>query len=489
MFLYLKKLFKDHQLYNYLLIVLLFFGNFIKTHFSVDTYQLAATNNMSYMNIYKEDGRLIQFFIIKIFSLLNLNITAIHIILFFISIFCMTFSISILYKTINKYLNNSLLAGLLSIMILINPFSIELWLFTEMAVMELSILCYIIAVKYFDLFLCNKNKKYLLFTILVLLIGIFSYQGTIAIFVALSAILVFYNSERFIEFFKNNLWLIICYFIPSFLNLICAKIMGTSRLEFNFDLIEKIMFFTNPAINVLFNAFWILPAGIFAFYIIITILNSILTIIMSKPNKFSKLKIAAGLFYIIIVTYFFTVLPLFLQNIDEISLFPRSTYAFGSIVGLLLTFIFIFYNNSSNKHKAIIILCSTILLIIQFTQFHKIATNRYLVNQLDKEFALNVKEIFLDYEKNNNKEIKKVALYNLEKSPKFYNEVDDSLNVSAKTEKNSCYYLLRYYLNKDIELIEPNSTVYNIYFKNKKWDSFSLDQVIIIDDILNIYIY
>ena len=484
----LKQIFSDKQFYIFLLIILLFFGIFIKTNFSVDTYQLVGSDNMSYISIYKEDGRLIHYLILNIFNFLKLNINAIHVIIFLFATIFSTFSLYFLNNILKKYIKNPFICALISILIIINPFSIELWLFTEMAIMQLSILCCVLAFGNFDSFLEKKEKKYILYSIIFMLIALFSYQGTVAIFIALSSLLIIKYSTNIKQFILNNFLLGVCYALPTITNFLIAKLMGTTRLNLGSNIAETFTFIIKPALNVLTNSFWILPEGVFGACIIVALLMTILSISLIKDRFSKKLKLLLGLAYVVLMTYLFTVLPLFAQSSESFSLFPRSTYAFGSIIGIILAYSFINCNNTKIYTKIIIVL-SVILLSIQFIMFNNLATNRFMVNYMDKYIAYEINEKIKEYEKNTGNIIRNVAFYNLQNSQKFYPELNDMLNVSARTEKMSSFYLTRYFTQKSLNMVNSDESVYNNYFRDQNWTLFDPNQIVLKDNTLHLYIY
>jgi hypothetical protein len=244
-----------------------------------------------------------------------------------------------------------------------------------------------------------------------MLIALFSYQGTIAIFIALSALIIIKYSTNIKQFILNNFLLGICYVLPTITNFLVAKLMGTTRLNLGGNIVETLSFIAKPALSVLTNSFWILPEGVFGACIIVALLMTILSISLIKDIFSKKLKLGLGLGYVVLMTYLFTVLPLFAQSPTSFSLFPRSTYAFGSIIGIILAYSFINCNNTKIYTK-IIILMSIVLLSIQFIMFNNLATNRYMVNYMDKYIAYEIDKKIKEYEKSTGNIICNVAVHN-----------------------------------------------------------------------------
>ena len=78
--------------------------------------------------------------------------------------------------------------------------------------------------------------------------------------------------------------------------------------------------------------------------------------------------------YVFIAMFGSTIAPQLLQNTESVWLVPRSTYAFGSILGL--TLLLIMLKKPKNEYfKKTLIAVSFIVLFIQFYSFTKIESN------------------------------------------------------------------------------------------------------------------
>lgn len=91
-------------------------------------------------------------------------------------------------------IKNKFIKLIIPVLIVINIFSIELYLFMEKGIMMFSVLLEILAVYFFKKAL-EKDKKFLLLSILMMLLANFSYQGTVGLFVVISAIYVIKYSK------------------------------------------------------------------------------------------------------------------------------------------------------------------------------------------------------------------------------------------------------------------------------------------------------
>ena len=184
------------------LVVLAFFGIFIKMNYSVDTYLLFASRNLEYIQEYVRSGRLSTAFLFKFLQFLEFDPEVMYVVSYLIGIVCTSCAIYILYNVLSKYINNKTINSILSIMIIVNPFIIELWLFVETGIMIMSILFCVLAYKYFDKYLEKYQNKEIILSIFFMTIAVFSYQGTVALFLALSVISIVANNKNYL---KNTL--------------------------------------------------------------------------------------------------------------------------------------------------------------------------------------------------------------------------------------------------------------------------------------------
>ena len=190
-----------------------------------------------------------------------------------------------------------------------------------------------------------------------------------------------------------------------------------------------------------------------------------------------------SLIYITLVTYLFTIAPVIPQNSDSLIMFPRTSYAFASLIPLL------FIINNKNLNIKITSAVLIVLLSVELYSFTKIEINRYIVNYEDKQIIYQIEDKVKKYEEETGINVEYLSVYNQENSHMFYNDINDNINVSAKNEQPNSTALYVYYSNRKVKEKEQNNNIYNLYFKNKHWQYFSLDQVVIVGNTIHWYIY
>ena len=479
----MKEYLKDKTMYFFLLITVLFFGIFVRLNYSVDTYLLFASRNMSYIREFIQSGRFLTAGLFSLFQLLRFDFNTMYTISFLFAIIFTTIALNEFKKIINNYIKNDLISIILSTIIIINPYVIELWLFIETSIMMLSVLSCILALKYFDKYVKEKNNKNLLYTGLLMLLGLFSYQGTVALFMSLAGVIIIINSKNIKEFIKNNILAIINYLI--------INIIGNTRVTGSHDLIQTINFIIKSTKEQLLNGFGLYPKGLLVILLLITLVSAIILILKQKATSRNKSILIFKLIYIVLITYIFTIAPIFTQSSSSFIIFLRTSYAFGAIIGIIFFFCMsnLKLNSSKTTFVKIIKVVSIALLITELIIFTNIAINRYIVNYMDKYIVLEIEEKISAYEQKTGLKIERLSVYNKEKAKKFYTGLEDRINVSAKNEQPSGTALLVFYTNRPLEVVEEDNNIYTTYFEGKSWCLFNLDQIVLEGNTLHWYLY
>ena len=473
-------MFKDKKLYLFLGIVIVFFGLLFRMNYSVDTYLLLSSPKMAYTTEYLKAGRVFTYLLFSGMGLLKIPHYIMYLVSYISGIVILTIALYELNKIFDKYVSNKALSTLLSVSILINPFIIELWLFIESGIMMLSILGCVEAFKFFDRYLEKKKKKNLLYSFIWMIVAAFSYQGTLALFIALSIFSILVRSKKFTSFIINNVIMGLIYGLPTIVNYVLIRVFSNNRVSGSFD-IAKSLRTVMESTKYIIGGFGLVFRGAITIILVASITLVIYYILKGKDKK--KGIAILSVLYIILMIYIFTILPIIPQTGDRIAVYPRTCYAFFSMIGVL----FLYANKKGNYKGYMAILI--VLLLLQFLSFTRIETNRYLVNNKDKETILDIEEKVKEYEKQTGITVNKLAVYNLKNATKFYDRLDDRINVSAIKENPSGLAAYTYFTKRQLEYVQEDKYVYEVLFKDVEDEEFSLDQVIIIDDTIHWYLY
>ena len=502
----IKEMLKDTKFWIFILIVIAFFGIFIKMDYATDTYCVFGTPASQMIQHFIKSGRFVTAASQSFLTLIHSGNEVAYLLSITLALIATGVSIYKLYKIFEEDIPYSIIAGLASILIIINVFSIELYLFLEKGILMLSVLLCVLAFEKMISFVKGENKvKSIVLAFIYMIIANFSYQGTVALFVALCCIYIVKHSKDIKSFVINNIITGICYGIPALINYLTVKfIFGNTRVSGEYNLllsIEKIWLNTKEMITYTYK---ILPQYLFIGILGIVGITCIICLIMKKEEQINdennirrtmfapttkKILLILGLIYVIIATFVVTIFPQIMQSTNSIGFAPRSTYTFASLIGIIVVYTFI--NTKPKKlTKDILSIILIGYLVIQYASFSNIARDRYSLNYMDYNQFLQIQTIVEAYEKETGNTITKIATYKNEPQgtyPGIF--ISGDINLKAMCPDWSRIDYLEYYFNRTLEEVEKSEEIYNTYFKDKTWKFFDKEQVVLKDDVMHIYVY
>lgn len=207
----MKKILKDKKIWIFLGITLIFFGGMTKIEYSSDSYLFFLETWDKPFNHFLGLGRFTSAFFWLLLCKTNFKIM--YIISYVIALIVTTLSMYELDKLLKKDIKNQFITALISVLIIINSFSLELMLFYEKGILTLSVLLNILAIKRLNYAFETKEKKHYILCFIYMLLAYFSYQGTVALFIALRSNIYIKIFKRYKRFFykKYTNSIIICY--------------------------------------------------------------------------------------------------------------------------------------------------------------------------------------------------------------------------------------------------------------------------------------
>lgn len=536
----MKEKFKTKKGYFvFLLITLVFFGIFAKMDFATDTYAVLEESRKNILQNFLQSGRLITAFFFSIFVLLKIPVSITYMLTFLLAIFSISFSMYKLFYIIKENIvDNEIISGILAVSIIINPFSIELFMFIEKGIMTFGILACVLALEQFIKFVENyqrkennkiaknksndeysskeidkKIKKEFLISVCYMILAVFSYQGVVAIFLALATIFAIKKSKKFTEFLKNTIASVIIYLIPAILNFAMVRlIFKGNRVNGEIILSESLKKIV-AGTNSMFNTYNILPRNIFAILYFATILIAIIAIFTNNNIKRKTLNILE-LVYLDLMTILSTIAPQILQSTASIWFVSRSTYAFASIIGINSLFALIVASGWKEENKKledktnlkteikqiksksvknieiVIEIINLLLIIVTLYKFNSIEIDHYNLNYQDKLIAKEIGKRIYDYEQETGIEIQKIAIYK-DKNPRYtYNDifVTGDINISSFATDWSDVNSINYYNNLKLIRVDQEEEIKN-NFEKSDWDYFDNEQIIFKGDTLHLCVF
>ena len=397
-----NQLIKQKQLIYYTIITLIFFGGLYKLEYATDTYQVFNFTSKELFWQFASNGRFVTAFIGSLIKTINLSEKSIYLSSYILAIICTILSQKKLYQIVKKDVKNRVLQIIIPTLIIINPFSIELFLFIEKGIMLFGVLMCIYALSNLTKFweikserekeknkdlkeknLGNvRNKRKILsksiniiYATIFMLIANCCYQGIVGIFVATALIYIIKYSQNIKQFILNNLLVASIYGVPALINYLMVKIIYKgSRVNGEIIIYESIKKIGKSTLKIATNMFEIFPK--YTYILIILFTFGILCYTIWKGNKAKnsendkkentiklnnenvfrveekndiklnnkKVNIAIEvlkILYIIVGTAIVTIAPQFLQSTSSIWFVPRSTYAFASLYGILVLYLLI----------------------------------------------------------------------------------------------------------------------------------------------------
>ena len=547
------RILKNKVFILYLFITIAFFGMLIKLEYATDTYAVFNFDKEAVYIQYAMSGRFITGVVLKFFKMISISEKAIYTISYILAIFCAVSSQFILYKIIRKVdvqvtkqpykskgynfvaskkdIKSKVINIIIPTLIIVNPFSIELFLFIEKGFMWLGVLVCVLALmnlqKYFEnsksLVNGEKTKKikkmlpknigskrFLLYSLILMFIANCLYQGVVGIFLSVALVFIlkysknirkvasphvqvasqpheskklnFVASEKtsdfsyaIKEFIANNVIAGFIYAIPALINFLFVKIkFKESRINGQiaiFDSLEKIWLNTSNIFKTMY--------GIFPKYTFILLILFTFAVFCSKIwNEEKKFCLILKFVYILIGITFIAIAPQILQPTNSIWFGPRSTYSFASMYGVLTLYLAMNYELEGISKYAIIFF-SVMLLTFQAQKFIKIEKDRYLLNKNDQKITMQIAEQIKAYEETTGNTITELSWYEDEKPNYTYNGIfaTSDMNVKSYSSDWSTVEILKYYLKSEIKLVKRDENLEK-EFKSKNWDEFDEEQIV-----------
>ena len=487
----IKKILTDKNLWIFTAITLIFFGVLIRMEFAVDSYATLTFSNNEFITQFASSGRFMLAIIGIILRTFHLKYENIYMVSYLSAVICMIISLYKLNIIIKEEVKTEILQVVIPILIVLNIFSLELFLFIEKGIMLFGVMMSVFAAGEIKMWLKNKNKKYLFTTFLFMILGNFSYQGVVGIFVAIGVIYIIKYSKNVKEFIINNIVVTLSYGIPAIIDYILIKIFySASRVSGEFILSKSLEKIYTSTIDMIKNTYNMFPKYMFLIMILSIIGLIIYQIIIKKDNIKNKVLDALKIVYIIFAVIFASIAPQIMQNTASIWFVARSTYVYASLFGILILYLYTNFDNVKVVTTDIVIMLSVIILITQFCRFNLIETARYKTNEMDYENTRKVISKIKEYEEETGNKILNIALYEDKSISYTYYGIFSTgdTNVKAYSKDWSIIYIIKYYSGINLKKIDKNPEIEK-KFKENDWNTFENEQLIFEGDTLHLCKY
>ncbi len=483
----IKKILTDKKLYLFGIFTLLFFGIYSIMQYAPDTYSVFTNTTRQNLTHLFSCGRLVTgVFICGTIGILKLNPITVYMISYGLAIICTIISLYKIYKLFEEDIKDSKLSILVALLVIINIFSIELFVYVEKGILMLSVLLCVLSVEQIKKFF-EGNKKSFLLAIFFMIIANCCYQGTVGLVIALGMLYIIKYSKNVKEFIKNNIIVALIYGIPAILNFLMVRFLFTnSRVKGEIIFVESLKKIYEGTKNMIFENYGLFPKYLFTIILLGLIVAIIYQIVKKKENIKTKTLEILGIFYIIIGTIFVTIAPQIMQDTNSIWFVARSSYPVASLIGILLIYLTM-KSQIKQKAKMAILISATIFLGIQLISFMSYGIDNYIVNKIDRQNVEQINAKIIEYEEKTGKQITKIAFYG-DKNPNYtYPNIKATgdMNLKALFKDWSALRIIRYYTGKGLEQVEKNEEIEKS-FKEKDWNYYDNEQLIFKDDVLHL---
>lgn len=471
----------------FLVVITIFYSVFLMDHFAVDTYYLQAhgyVNNA--MDPFFKDGRLIETLFLIAMRVFHIPFFAMKVISWLWGTLSLTIACYITYRMFDKYCKNKLLHYLVSFGVVVNVFVLEFYMFPELTGdMCFGILMTVctgaLLVKFFE----TKNWKQLILASVCAMVSASCYQGVLSLTVLIPILFVKKYSNNMKEFILNNLSIMVPYASASIFTLIVTKMNGASRLNMKPVLSDTLLALGEGIKNLLSSTYNFFPPYIYLSLIVVTIIIVLFGIYKAKAKAVDY----AFFFYILLAIMIVPIIPYCILHASKVWVVPRSCLGYGAIVGLVIAFYCLYFQQSKVMQKGLIIIF-LILFSFQYRSALIMGRNRSITNAMDMSEAKQIAEIIYKYEQKNKITIHKIVKY-YDNSTRYGYEntlISGDVIVRAMSSSWASEDLIELVLNRDL-----NSGKEDEKFKekcgSKNYNYFEPEQIKLDDSTLHICIY
>ena len=478
-----------------LVITLIFCLPYLIPHKITDSYWNIGLEISEYKYIPLKDGRIINFLILFILDLLNIKMETYSIVVHYVCLIIYAFAIFNVYTYLIKILSSKIgqdnkkkaiiLMG--SVLIILNPLTVENFAYIDNITMSLSICIGTIAAKTLHE---NKEKSYIKTTFLMILAGL-CYQGNLNMWIVLS-ILYFAIDEKkpvkeWIKYFAKIATIVIIVLSALLITLnICNSIIGNKQarlgganLSFEEIIILFLTFFIEPITIITFGYY---PKMLIISVIIITVF------MIEWKEKNNTENMILKYLLIVCIAILACIVPAFMQK--SINLSARTTNGIGAIIGVSIIYMCQIIPKEGKVFEKILLAFSVIIIGINLFDYYNVAYMSQITTAEEQKYVNEINSIMLEYEKENDIILKNVIFFKDKNYIETYNNFEyNTFTTKSLGTSYSRIYCLNYYTKRNLVEFPAQKKVYNELFYDKDWNEFNKEQVQFDGDTVYICLY
>ena len=476
-----------------LFLVILFFGLTFYMNMATDSFRVEhdgfkqAAEDMCTLN-----SRLIIGGLFYLGYLFGMSLETFYYFSAVLAVIFLTLSVWVYYKILLKHSISENVAIILSFEAVANLFIIEYFRFIEKGGFMMAIFFNVMGVYFIDLFFSDKKYKYLAYSVVMMILAAFTYQGTMALFVLLCLPLVNKYSSKIFDYIKNLFWVGMVYLTSvGVIILMLRFVFNSSRVVYESNIFDQLSYVGLVSVSLLNNPFSMLPQGLLLYVFFIMIAVYLISALLNK--KLVRQICSLGI--MIVFSIIFPSAPI-LQGTGYWIM--RIVYPLASLLGIIS--IDYFFNNSETSGKSrkimncLIVFSAVIILVNQCITNNRIFIDAEELNALDKYRINYIGQRIEEYELTTGNTITQIAFYtDSETERPFYPDIyfyaiGDNMMDSALYKDWSDILCINYYLETDYTKSD-SAQEYVDYFASRNWDELSDEQLIFEGNTLHLCLY
>lgn len=478
----MKKMFCDKRFYIICAISLLFFGILFKFQYATDTY-VVQLDIVEYSKWALQTGRPINALLFYVFGVMNAPVQALYYFSFTAGLILLPFAI---YLTMDLFENklNKWMALLFALILIINPFVIEYFLFIESCCFIMCILLTIISIRFFVKFIGGK-RLCIIPCLCLEIIVCFSYQNMIALFAVLAICFIALKVKKIKPFLLYTVVAIGIYGLAALPDFIFMKVSGMATRTstgIEFGNIIKVLTAGGPVVTciaiitivgVIFllaflkhkyrgdgRCYWV-HLSIYAFLFLGSIIATLAPYLFVDPA--SAVPSYRTLYPLIVLLVYLIFEFAFKEKFEQLQIKPRK-WQVSAIIGCL---------------------------VAEFALFQTIFVGRFINNAEDEKEIRLIQNEITKYETESGTKITSLSFYKDGDSHVSHDgAICLGINLKAFMTSWSDIASVNALLNTKYVKVDNDKTIYNTYFKDYKSNTFDASkQLVFLDNVLHIYVY
>lgn len=474
-----------------------FFGNNSYLSFATDTYAVFDNFSQTSEWMIYGNGRLLPGLVYRLWGLCGGRGEVFYFVSHAAAVLFLAVAVYQLQDILKTYMADDFFRICSCFMTIANVFIIEYFMFLEKMMFLFGICMNVLALRCMVSYFQSRKTKYVRTAFGCMLLVVFTYQGTAALFVILCLPFVYRYADSFRGYIRNMLPVVFIYGLACVINLfVMAVIFKSERIQKSSSLSANVAAAIRGTVGASFLSFGIIPKFVFILFLCGVFWVSVLCIIRKYKGMYAWLQLG-NLAVLYIGAVFAATAPILMGS----GWFaPRVVYPYASILGIYVMNLYVNILNKQGrerteecyaKNMAVVICIGMIcFLSVQYLYFGKIVKDKYLNNFMDCYRCNMIGEKIKEYELETGIRIRNISFYRDGQPDVQYGGVFQSgdLVVSSFLAEWSDLRAVNYYLGTAYVKAEPEES-YRAYFGSKDWKVFSDEQMVLEGDTLHMCVY